>query len=404
MPARFRDACRLLFLMVFRTALTIAAMLVSCAMAASVQNQPMSSTPHIAKQMTLLESRYTVRPGESIEVAAPRETLEFLRTAKNRRVEMAETGAGRLMLGPSKAGDQILLAASLGTKPGEYTAKVSATSATGEERVTTLAVMVSPRQAVPSGSSRPPVVLLNGWETGFTNDCPVSASSSVTFGNLAQYLVKDGVPIVYFFDNCVEDPNQAIETLGSDLGNFLSSLKYDTGESVPQVDLVCHSMGGLIARAYLAGLQPDGSLTPPAATLVRDMVLIAVPNFGSFVAGNYLESIQPGTQNAELIPGSSFLWNLATWNQRGDDLRGVNTIGVIGNAGFWLPSLESGTESLNASDGFGKPDQRLAGLCGAAVFGETRIVPYCHIDPSAFTNTAFGTFWLQCRRNCQCHE
>src|ERR1035441_5546146 len=25
-------------------------------------------------------------------------------------------------------------------------------------------------------------------------------------------------------------------------------------------------------------------------------------------------------------PGSSFLWNLATWNQRGDDLRGVNAL------------------------------------------------------------------------------
>jgi uncharacterized protein (TIGR03437 family) len=372
--------------MVYR-ALTTVGMLLCCAIYAGAQN-PAGPPP---KPMTLLQTRYEIQPGEPIQIAAPGETIDFLLNAKSRRVEVAGGQAGRLVVGPGKTGGGVLLAASLRTKPGEYTAKLSATSATGEQRVTSLTVVVKPRQAVPSGASRPPVVLLNGWETGFTDSCPVSSSSSDTFGNLAQYLVSDGVPIVYFFDNCVEDPNQMIETLGVDLANFLTSIKYDDGTQVPQVDLVCHSMGGLIARAYLAGLQPDETLTPPATTLVRDLVMIAVPNFGSFVAGNYVEGIETGTQDAELVPGSLFLWNLATWNQRGDDLRGVNAIAVIGNAGYWLPSLESATESVNASDG-------IVSLTSASLSfvaqqsSVTRIVPYCHIDPVDFTNTNFGTF------------
>ena len=340
--------------------------------------------------MALHQTHYQVRAGEPVPIGAPQDTLDFLLSAKS-RVEITGAGANGLIIGPSEAHDQILLAASLRTKPGEYTVKVSATSAAGEERSATLTVTVSPRQAVPSGKSRPPVVLLNGWQTGFTNACPVATSSSQTFGNLAQYLIADGAPIVYLFDNCREDPNQTIEVLGNDLGAFLSSLKYDTGESVPQVDLICHSMGGLIARAYLAGLQPDGSITPPADTLVRDMVMIAVPNFGSFVAGNYVNGIAAGTQSSELVPASSFLWNLATWNQRSDDLRGVNAIAVIGNAGNWLPDLTSGISSSKASDGIVSLTSASLGFVDQDPT-VTRIVPYCHIDPVAFTNTSFGTF------------
>ena len=292
--------------------------------------------------MAVGQTRYELRAGEAIPIAAPQETLDFLAHAKNRHVEIVTgdtaVAGGGLVAGPNRAGDQILLGASLRMNPGEYTVKLSATNAAGEERQTTLVVVVKPRAGVPSGSTRPPVVLLNGWETGFTGGCPIANSASDTFGNLAQYLVADGVPDVYLFDNCLEDPGQSIETLGIDLGNFLNAIKYDTGAQVPQIDLVGFSMGGLIARAYLAGLQPNQTLTPPTTTLVRKLVLIATPNFGSFVAGNYAFTITPGSQSAELEPGSEFLWNLGTWNQRSDDLRGVSAIAVIGNAGFYSPN------------------------------------------------------------------
>jgi uncharacterized protein (TIGR03437 family) len=232
------------------------------------------------------------------------------------------------------------------------------------------------------------VVLLNGWETGFTNACPVASGSATTFGNLQQYLLTDGAPAVYLFDNCAVDANQPIETLGNDLGKFLNSLTDADGQPVQQVDLVAFSMGGLIARAYLAGLQTNGALTPPANPLVRDLVLIATPNFGSYMAANYVTNIITGTQSAEMIPGSAFLWNLATWNQRVDDLRGVNAIAIAGNAGTFVSYL-TGASLANAGDGIVALTSASLGFV-AQQTSVTRIVPYCHIDPGTFTNPNLG--------------
>jgi uncharacterized protein (TIGR03437 family) len=344
--------------------------------------------------MEVHETRYVLRAGEAVPIRAPQETLRFLANASSRHVEIvvpdAPVNGGRLVAAPNRAGDQILLGAPLRTTPGEYTVRLSAASAAGEERQTTLAVTVLPLVAVPSNATRPPVVLLNGWQTGFTGTCPIAGSSSDTFGNLAQYLVADGVPVVYLFDNCLEDSGQPIETLGNDLGAFLNTIQYDTGAQVPQIDLVGFSMGGLIARAYLAGLQPSQTLTPPTTTLVNKLVLIATPNFGSFVAGNSATTNSAGAQSAELAPGSAFLWNLATWNQRTDDLRGVSAIAVIGNAGSYTPGISSSTTLLNGSDGL--VSLTSASLGFAAQQAATRIVPYCHVDPAAFINSSLGTF------------
>src|SRR5271165_2548499 len=199
------------------------------------------------------QTRYEVTAGEAVPIAAT------ALTSKSRIV-----AAPGLVVAPDRAGHLVLAASAL-AKPGEYSVTVGNVSMTAAVKALT---------PVPSGSKRNPVVLLNGWEEGFTNACPVSNSSADTFGNLAQYLVADGVPVVYLFDNCAVDPNQTIENLGNDLGLLLNSIKYDTGAQVPQIDLVAFSLGGLIARSYLAGLQVDGTLTPPTETLVGKLVLI----------------------------------------------------------------------------------------------------------------------------------
>lgn len=340
------------------------------------------------KSLDLQQTQYELKIGEPVPVAAASESLDFLSGAMSRSILSSNLAPG-LVVGPDKTG-RIVLAASPLAKPGNYTVTLSATNAGGVERQATMEVAVDSLTAVPSGSTRNPVVLLNGWETGFTGSCPVSSSSSDTFGNLAQYLVDDGVPVVYLFDNCLVDPNQSIEQLGNDLGTFLNSIQYDTGVQVPQIDLVAFSMGGLIVRSYLAGLQPSEALTPPASTLVGKVVFIATPNFGSFVAGNYSTELG-GTQSTELIPGSSLLWNLANWNQRTDDLRGVSAIAVIGNAGTYTRSVNSTTVLNNASDGIVSLTSASVGFVTEQT-SVTRIVPYCHVDPSAFTNTALGTY------------
>lgn len=362
-------------------------LLLTCSALALAAQSP---TAQATRQMALEQTRYELKMGEAVPIAAPGETLDFLRQARSRIIQAGGVKARGLVIAPNRTG-QMVLASSPLAKPGEYSVTISAMSASGEQRQTTLTVAVNALTSVPSGSTRNPVVLLNGWEEGFTNSCPISSSSSDTFGNLAQYLVADGVPVVYLFDNCLVDPNQSIEGLGNDLATFLNSIQYDTGEQVPQIDLVAFSLGGLIARAYLSGLQPDEMLTPPANTLVGKLILIASPNFGSFVAGNNSVALPAGTQSAELLPGSSLLWNLATWNQLTDDLRGVSAIAVIGNAGNYTPSLSSNSILANASDG-------LVSLTSASVgfvtqqAAATRIVPYCHVDPAAFTTTTLGTF------------
>src|ERR1035437_5708145 len=79
---------------------------------------------------------------------------------------------------------------------------------------------------------------------------------------------------------------------------------------------------------------------------------------------------------------------MATWNQHVDDLRGVDAIAIIGNAGYYTASLLSGTALANASDG-------LVSLTSASLSfvsqkaSVTRIVPYCHVDPASFTDTTF---------------
>ena len=351
-------------------------MLAVCAVCATAQTRPMA----------LEQARYEIKSGAPVPLSASSDTVDFLLKA----TKVSVVPAVGLVVGPNRAGNQVMIAASLHTKPGEYSVTLSATSATGEQRQAAMDIVVSPRASVPSSATRPPVVLLNGWETGYVNACPVSSDSTETFGNLAQYLTADGVPVVYFFDNCAEDPNQPIEVLANDLATFLGTIKYDTGAQVTQIDLVGFSLGGLIARAYLAGLQPSQALTPPANTFVRDLVLIATPNFGSFLTANYASIIPAGTQSAELIPGSSFLWNLATWNQRVDDLRGVNAIAVIGNAGIYINNLTAASLA-NASDGIVSTTSASLGFV-AQNPAVTRIVPYCQVDPSAFTNTSLEPY------------
>jgi uncharacterized protein (TIGR03437 family) len=309
--------------------------------------------------------------GESTRLALSALESEFVRDAKVRSASAA-TGDG-FVLAPDTDG-QIVLASSLLTPPGNHTVTISATSETGELRTATVDAVVSPLQAVPTGTTKPPVILLNGWQVGILNSCPVSSDVD-TFGLLARGLIADGAPAVYYFDNCKESPNDLIENLGFKLGQVIDAIRYENGAQVPQVDLIGHSMGGLIIRSYLAGLGADGSLSPRLDTRVRKAIQIATPNFGSFYATTLL-----GAQTAEMVPGSSFLWSLATWNARGDDLRGVDALAIIGNGsdnaffGGRPPNFSDGVVSItSASLGFARDATR------------TRILPYCHRD--------FGIGW-----------
>ncbi len=206
-------------------------------------------------------------------------------------------------------------------------------------------------------TAKPPVVFLNGYQSS----CSGSQFSN-TFGKFDQFFQATGRTTL-FFDNCAYGGKPTIEELGNDFRDYLAGLKF------PEVDIVAHSMGGLIVRSYLAGKQPAADVyLPPANPGIRKIVFLATPNFGSPIA--ILFGVD--NQGRELASGGPFVFDLGTWNQGTDDLRGIDALALVGNVGTGqavTPGFDDGVVGLtSASIGFAEP-------------GHTRIIPYCHTGP-----------------------
>lgn len=305
---------------------------------------------------------------------APADSIEFMKRGRIRVEAMDGATAPGIVVGPNAEGSEILIAASLLAPQGKHRVRLVASGDSSEaERFAAIDVTVRPLPTVPAGASRPPVVLLNGWRPSLGGICLLSSDAGETFGTLERDLRADGVPQVYFFNNCTIAPEDLIESLGNKLGEALAQIRYDTGQPVTRFDLIGHSMGGLIARSYLVGLQSDGSLRPPADHKVRKLIQIATPNFGAYLAEGWGWL---GPQTNQLIPGSPFLWNLATWNQGGDDLRGVEALAIVGAGGS-----KGGSGSPPARGGDGVVSISSAALGFTRPSSYTRILPYCHIEP-----------------------
>jgi uncharacterized protein (TIGR03437 family) len=223
------------------------------------------------------------------------------------------------------------------------------------------AQLIGSGQPIPR-TTLPPVVFLNGYQ----EDCSGSSFSS-TFGIADQVLQSNG-EVSLFFDNCTLPGQPPIETLGAAFASYLAALKYTDGTPVELVDVVSHSLGGLIVRSYLSGKQQqDGVFMPPASIAIRKAVFLATPHFGCGIAafGFGLSS-----QLDELTSGSYFVFDQATWNSGADDLRGIDAVAVAGNGGTglaYMPGFDDGVVPLtSASIGFYRP-------------GRTRVISACHI-------------------------
>jgi uncharacterized protein (TIGR03437 family) len=212
--------------------------------------------------------------------------------------------------------------------------------------------------------TRPPVVLMNGYQ----GKCTSGTTSTATFGQLEQLLAAQRIQ-VYFFDNCkvpaTSYSRPTIEELGQAFGDFIQNL------GAPQVDVVAHSMGGLILRSYLAGKLPGGGFSPPATTRVRKAILLGTPNFGALALVSLFVTATADIQLIQLLPGSPFQWQLNTWNQGSDDLRGINVIAVIGNL--------AGTDAApNTSDGaVPLTSGSLSKFIDPSL---VRVIPACHMQ------------------------
>jgi uncharacterized protein (TIGR03437 family) len=232
-----------------------------------------------------------------------------------------------------------------------------------------LRAQLMPSDSPISKGPNPPVVFLNGYQPS----CEDSSFSS-TFGNAGQVLQAVGITSV-FFDNCAfTSPisgRPSIEELGAAFGSFVRGLRYADGTAVTEVDVIAHSMGGLIVRSYLAGKAnaKPSTYAPPTNTGMRKAVFIATPHFGTAIAGQ----LGADVQTQEMALGSNFLFELNTWNGGLDDFRGVDAIAIAGTGGT---GLESGTTA------YGGLDDGVITLTSASLGfvhpARTRLVPACH--------------------------
>jgi uncharacterized protein (TIGR03437 family) len=313
--------------------------------------------------LALSRAQYRVRAGSTMKVELPEGSLPMVKEGRALHSFTAPRIEHAPFVTADAEGNLVIAAPSLAA-PEVYTVSFDLTAAKRVHAASIL-VAVAPAASVPLGSGVP-VILLNGWQPPSLTQlstCPTSPTDgSAPFGTLPKNL-----PVfTTFFDNCVECPNCPIETLGADLGQRIQSLTFSDGSPVAQVDVVVHSMGGLIVRAYLSGKsQTPGVFAPPPTPRIRKAVFIGTPHFGSFLATDF------GTQSTSLRAGSQFLWDLGRWNQGNDDLREIDALAIAGNASF--DSASDGVVSLtSASLTFaGVPDAR------------TRVINGCHIDGAA---------------------
>ena len=161
----------------------------------------------------------------------------------------------------------------------------------------------------------PPLILVHGWNGGeFTWPSPEQLMQ------LERELGRD----IYYFNyrtGIVANRFPPIEVLEEQLDRFL--LPYQ------QVDIVAHSMGGLLVRQYLSH-HPEHQ--------IRRLVFLATPHFGSHATQVLIGLASIGAtgnvQAAEIQPGSEFLWQLNA--QQGSELESVESLNVYVNGGSWL--------------------------------------------------------------------
>jgi len=146
--------------------------------------------------------------------------------------------------------------------------------------------------------ARAPVLLLHGF-----------GGSKATWDQLQHFLGGKRFDAIineyYAGDHGIHDQSRA---LGTDIANEISRYA-SLGLKMSRVDLVGHSMGGLIARNYAYGL-------PPHPTDVRKIIMVGTPNHGaSFVdkvLGNLMATFaaKHGPASEQLHSASAFLAQL----------------------------------------------------------------------------------------------
>ena len=187
----------------------------------------------------------------------------------------------------------------------------------------------------------PPVILVHGW-----NGSEFTWPDVDALRRFEAEMQRD----IYFFTyrtGVVAERFPPIEVLEEKLERFLSSFK--------QVDVIAHSMGGLVVRQYLSHHSDNHP--------IRRLVFLSTPHFGTDAAAvlERIASVSPegNLQADEMQVGSDFLWQLNA--QEGAELQGVEVLNayvdgdslletdlVVSSQSAWLPWAAN--VSLNKGD------------------------------------------------------
>ncbi|MCI0561008.1 MAG: hypothetical protein MN733_21180, partial [Nitrososphaera sp.] len=187
-----------------------------------------------------------------------------------------------------------------------------------------------------------------------------------------------------------------IEDIAALLATHIKTVLEDN-PGATQVDVVAHSMGGLITRAWMAGMSPLTGI--PYKGQIRKLILIGTPNYGAdtrfldelclFLFGGQGCS-EVALQMEQMKFGSEFIWTLHNrWEEfKQSNIPKPELLYIAGTQG----SRNSGFE---CNDAQGCNDGIVD--ISSAVLPDTpaeriRYVPYRHADTDSFIVIDPGTF------------
>lgn len=189
------------------------------------------------------------------------------------------------------------------------------------------------------------------------------------------------------FGGTSEAPAYTIPRLAGELHKHIKCVLrgacMDDGQPVDRVDIVAHSMGGLVTRAYVAGLAQEasnGDKSLPYNGKIRRIVTAGTPNYGASLTslGGARESRLADTdaQQTQMEYGSDFLWALHTgWQQNAVKAGAFDSANLLAIAGAADMTTMACDEDNNDGIVF------LSSAVLPAAFlpsGQIRHVPYPH--------------------------
>ncbi len=183
-----------------------------------------------------------------------------------------------------------------------------------------------------SVSAKHPVVFLHGWNS---DGSVWSKMKSLLISNMG-YESSELFAYSYYNKYFGYSTSDKIETIAAGVAAEITETYYDAGE-VP-VDVVGHSMGGLLIRTMLANDLIDKKC-------LGRFIAIAAPNYGQNIGS------LGGVQAGQMKYGSKFLWDLAdAWHYRNKKL--AETLCIAGacdteNGSKWDGLIHTWSASLD---------------------------------------------------------